>query len=74
MMLYALGALEMFSILYDINEIKMVIFQSRAVVSAVRAAGKDTYSEPKILGITEMTKLLRGYRFWSANKRNIDSC
>ena len=29
MMLYALGALEMFSILYDINEIKMVIFQPR---------------------------------------------
>lgn len=29
MMLYALGALEMFSILYDINEIQMVIFQPR---------------------------------------------
>ena len=29
MMLYALGALEMFSILYDINEVKMVIFQPR---------------------------------------------
>ena len=29
MMLYALGALEMFSILYDLNEIKMVIFQPR---------------------------------------------
>lgn len=28
-MLYALGALEMFNILYDINEIKMVIFQPR---------------------------------------------
>lgn len=28
-MLYALGALEMFSILYDINEVKMVIFQPR---------------------------------------------
>ena len=29
MILYALGALEMFSILYDINEVKMVIFQPR---------------------------------------------
>ena len=29
MMLYALGALELFSILYDINEVKMVIFQPR---------------------------------------------
>lgn len=29
MMLYALGALEMFSILYDINEVKMVMFQPR---------------------------------------------
>ena len=29
MMLYALGALEMFSILYDINEVNMVIFQPR---------------------------------------------
>ena len=29
MMLYALGALEIFSILYDINEVKMVIFQPR---------------------------------------------
>ena len=29
MMLYALGALEMFGVLYDINEIKMVIFQPR---------------------------------------------
>ena len=32
----------------------------KAVVSAVKAAGKDPYSEPKILGITEMTKLLGG--------------
>lgn len=32
----------------------------KAVVSAVKAAGKDPYSEPKILGITEMTKMLRG--------------
>lgn len=29
MMLYALGAFEMFGVLYDINEIKMVIFQPR---------------------------------------------
>ena len=29
MMLYSLGALEMFGVLYDINEIKMVIFQPR---------------------------------------------
>ena len=29
MMLYALGGLEMFGVLYDINEIKMVIFQPR---------------------------------------------
>ena len=29
MILYALGALEMFNILYDINEVKMVIFQPR---------------------------------------------
>ena len=32
----------------------------KAVVSAVKSAGKDPYSEPKILGITEMTKLLGG--------------
>ena len=32
----------------------------KAVVSAVKAAGKDPYSEPKILGITEMTKMLGG--------------
>lgn len=32
----------------------------KAVASAVKAAGKDPYSEPKILGITEMTKLLGG--------------
>ena len=32
----------------------------KAMVSAVKAAGKDPYSEPKILGITEMTKLLGG--------------
>ena len=32
----------------------------KAVISAVKAAGKDPYSEPKILGITEMTKLLGG--------------
>ena len=30
------------------------------MVSAVKAAGKDPYREPKILGITEMTKLLGG--------------
>lgn len=32
----------------------------KAVVFAVKAAGKDPYSEPKILGITEMTKMLGG--------------
>lgn len=32
----------------------------KAVVSAVKAAGKGPYSEPKILGITEMTKMLGG--------------
>ena len=32
----------------------------KAVISAVKAAGKDPYSEPKILGINEMTKLLGG--------------
>lgn len=71
---YALGALELFDDIYDIDTVSMTIYQPRrqnvttyevskdAVSKAVKAAGFDPY-EKKLLGITAMQKLLGKSRF-----------
>ncbi len=50
MMLYALGALDMFGILYDFKEIRMVIFQPR-----MENISKYTISIEKLLDWAENT-------------------
>lgn len=71
---YALGTLELFDDIYDIDTVSMTIYQPRrqnvttyevskdAVSKAVEAAGFDPY-EKKLLGITVMQKLLGKSRF-----------
>lgn len=63
MKLYALGALELFDCIYDIDTVSMTIYQPRRSNVSTFTIPKDELYEHKILGVTAMTSLLGKKQF-----------